>query len=210
MDVSNGQLVSASGSTIYGALDSSTMSALNTSNEVWFSIDLRTSNTSGTNRFGLATDAVPSPNQFNGTATVGQRLGGVQTRVGSFVSAEQINTTPATTSASEAFTTSGWAANTTYTIVGKLTINRTAGAVDVLQFWYGPQGSIDINNPGTASITMNGIDLIGPTTQITGVVFQGNQSGLTYDNMIIAVPEPATAGLAGFGLLAFIRRRRSA
>jgi len=174
MDVSSGQLAAAGGSTMWGALDAATQTTLNLHDEVWFSIDMRTNHNSGTNRFGIAT----TQGVFDASATIGQRLGGTQMRLGPWNGSAPNLTASAPGASSdgacETYTTSGWAANTSYTLVGKLTINRTTGAADVFQFWFVPQGSFDIDNPGTPYITMNGMDLIGPTTQITGVVFQGN------------------------------------
>lgn len=210
MDVSGGQLATASGSTIWGALDASTQATLNLSDEVWFSIDMRTNHNGGTNRFGIAT----TQGVFDASATIGQRLGGTQMRLGPWNNnaPNLTGTTPGaiTNGACESYTTSGWAANTWYTLVGKLTVDRDTGAADVFQFWFVPQGTFDINNPGTPYITMNGIDLAGPTTQFTGVVFQGNQGGNTYDNLMIAVPEPGAVLMGGLGLLALLRRRQRA
>lgn len=210
MDVSSGQLATAGGSTMWGALDGATQTTLNLSDEVWFSIDMRTNHNNGTNRFGIAT----TQGVFDTSATIGQRLGGTQMRLGPWNgSAPDVSGSvpgATTNAACETFTNTGWAANTWYTLVGKLTVNRSTGAADVFQFWFVPQGTFDYNNPGTPYITMNGIDLVGPTTQITGVVFQGNQGGNGYDNLTIAVPEPGSLLMGGLGLLALARRRRGA
>ena len=208
MDVSGGQLGTASGSTIWGLLDASSQSTINLSDEVWFSIDMRTNHNGGTNRFGIAT----TQGVFDASATIGQRLGGVQMRLGPWNgnAPDSSGSFPGATTngACETYTNTGWAANTWYTLVGKLSVDRSGSAADVFQFWMVPQGSFDFNNPGTASITMNGIDLVGPSTQFTGVVFQGNQGGNSYDNLTIAVPEPGVTLLGGLGLLALARRRR--
>ncbi len=210
-DTLNSDVVTTGSSgTIFGAFDSTTRATLNSYDVVWVSMTLRTSNTEGTNRFGLYYDSA----SINNSVTAGQRVAGLQFRIGPFVDYEEI-TSGATSNKKEIFSSTGWNATTYYTVAAKISVDRTASASDTVQFYYVPGvDAFDFNNPGSPYATLIGTDFIGPTTEILGVVLDGNQPNVNYSFLnVAAVPEPSTyAVLFGLGALGFAawRRRRAA
>lgn len=223
MDVStsvgdpNNAIATAGETRIYGSLDTATQATINVCDVVWFSLDMKTNHTGGTNRFGLVT----STSDINESATIGQRLDGIQARYAGWSgdANNASNNLPYTASHNEVFTQGAgsfaggqWSANTWYTLVGKLTVNRGSGVNDTFQFWFlnDMDGPIDYENLGTPSVTFNTANLVEGSEQILGVVFDGNQGGNTYDNLTIAVPEPSALLLGGLGLIPLLRRRRQA
>lgn len=198
--------------TIFGAFDSTTQASLNSSDVVWVSMTMRTANTSGTNRFGLYYASA----SIDSSVTAGQRLSGVQFRAGPFVDAEEI-IAGATSEAGEVFTSSGWSANTYYTLTARIAIDRAVSAADTVQFYFVPgQDSFDFDDPGSPYATLTGTDFIGPSDDLLGVALHGNQAGVNYSYLNVAVasavPEPSTYaaifGSVALGLAAWRRHRR--
>lgn len=217
----NTALVALGGTKIYGTLDTATQATINISDVVWFSIDMRTIHTDGTNRFGLTT----STSNAEDSATVAQRLSGIQARYTPLVNfpadvADATNNLPYTatgtvtnvyTDNADSFAGGQWTPYTTYTMVGKLTVDRSTGANETFQFWFLNQivGAIDYENLGTPSVTLNTANLVEGSQQILGVVFDGNVGSNNYDNLTIAVPEPSVVLLGSVALLGLARRRRA-
>ncbi len=212
-----GSASSSGATTTFRSFDTPVTTALGTASDVWFSVLLRTNHTGGTNTFQLISSG--DPDIIGG---IGQRLNGVQIKAqdaaASTSGATQLNGGGTTVlGTGEAFTqndtgTGLWAANTTYLLVGHISIDRAGTNPETLQFWKLTDASAF--NPASPFLTVSH-DILNTTfTGFTGVRFQGNQAGNIYDEIRVGtgfadvVPEPSTGlfGLvAGLGLM--IRRR---
>ncbi len=216
--VAGGAATSSGATNTFRNFDAAVTTALTTASDVWFSVLLRTNHTGGTNTFQLMSSA-----DADIIAGIGQRLNGVQIKVqdasaatGGATLLNNGGSTPAGTGEaySEGATGTGlWVANTTYLLVGHISIDRAGTNPETLQFWKLTDAGTF--NQATPFLTASRDILNSTITGFTGVRFQGNQPGNIYDEIRVGtsyldvVPEPSTALLGVTALGFLIRRRRS-
>jgi hypothetical protein len=213
-----GSATSSGATSTFRSFDTAVTTSMGTASDVWFSVLLRTNHTSGTNTFQLMSSG--DPDIIGG---IGQRLNGVQIKAQDAAAgtsgATQLNGGGATViGTGEAFTqndsgTGLWTANTTYLLVGHVSIDRAGTNPETLQFWKLTDASAF--NPAAPFLTSSH-DILNTTfTGFTGVRFQGNAAGNIYDELRIGtsfadvVPEPSSGLLGAVAALGLLIRRRS-
>lgn len=69
----------------------------------------------------------------------------------------------------------------------------------------------DLNNDGAYDPLLTYTSIVGPTTftASNSRLVIGGGNGLSFDNIVVIVPEPSAALLGGLGVLALLRRRRN-
>ncbi|WP_193211214.1 PEP-CTERM sorting domain-containing protein [Luteolibacter marinus] len=198
LQASSGNMVSFPGGNFQeaiGSLDSFTAGTVYYS----FAFQLSSAPTSATYSFALATG-----NTNYGAPVFLQASG----------SGFQIGLANRSSGSTVSYDSTEFALNTTIFLVGSYTFNSGTGD-DVSQLWINPSNSFfgDETAPSATLTASGGNDLAG----ITQFLLRG-ASGSPAGNLdelrvgtswaAVTVPEPATALLGAFGLIALIRRRR--
>lgn len=169
------------------SFSSAVQTSLDSLNEVWFSSMITKNNASGTNGLYLIADG-------GGQIRTTQRLGGFLAGVGG------INN----------FVNDGsFVPGTTYLMVGRLEIDRTASAVETLSMWVLTDiADFDIDTP---FLTASADIITAANPGVSGIELQKNDAGARYDairvgttaNAVLGIPEPPTLvlGLSIFAAL---------
>ena len=197
---------------------------------VWFSFTVNMASIAAQNNAVFSPFGTGGGDMFNtGKFSVG--VSG-----GSFFASSLVSYTPGTPNTNvvnNTFTGAAISANTTYLIVGRMTIDAAANATDILDVWFNPSNVSSIASLGAAQLNFTNQDFStantpdpNRTSGSSGVFLNGITVGIrgtdvnkldairlaygdtTENNFASVIPEPSTSGLILLGAVGLLLQRR--